>query len=97
MAWVYILLCADGTFYVGSTSDLEARLWQHQNGLGAKYTQVRRPVKLAFSEEFARVEDAFALEKRIQNWSHAKRLALIEGRWDDLKALSKKKFKRGAD
>ena len=93
MAWVYILQCSDGTFYVGSTVDLEARLWQHENGLGANYTRIRRPVRLVFSQEFDRIDQAFALEKQIQNWSHAKRLALIEGRFDDLKALSRKRWK----
>jgi len=90
MPWVYILECSDDTFYVGSTVNLFARLWQHQSGQGATHTRIRRPVKLVFSEEFDRVDDAFALEKQIQNWSHAKRLALIEGRFDDLRALSKK-------
>jgi putative endonuclease len=93
MAWVYILECSDGTFYVGSTVNLEARLWQHESGVGANYTRMRRPVRLVFSEEFERIDEAFALEKQIQNWSHAKRLALIEGRFEDLKALSKKRRK----
>ena len=94
MAWVYILECRDGSFYVGSTVDLETRIWQHQSGLGAKHTRVRLPVRLVFSEQFERIDEAFELEKRIQNWSRAKRLALIEGRFDDLKALSRKKRKR---
>jgi putative endonuclease len=97
MAWVYILECCDGSFYVGSTTDLEARLWQHQNGLGVMYTRNRLPVRCVFSQEFERIDEAFALEKQIQNWSHAKRLALIEGRFDDLKALSKKKWKQPSD
>jgi putative endonuclease len=48
-------------------------------------------VKLVLSQEFERIDEVFALEKQVQNWSHAKRLALIEGRFDDLKLLSKKK------
>jgi putative endonuclease len=91
MAWVHILECSDGTFYVGSTVYLEARLWQHQSGLGAEYTKRRLPVKLVFSEQFERIDQAFALKKQIQNWSHAKRLALIEGRFDDLRELSRKR------
>ena len=94
MAWMYILECADGSFYVGSTVDIEARLWQHQCGDGALYTKRRLPVKLVFSEEFERTEDAFAMEKRVQNWSHAKRLALIEGRFEDLRQLSRKRRPR---
>ena len=42
MAWVYILECSDGSLYVGSTTDVERRVWQHQNGEGAAYTKRRR-------------------------------------------------------
>ncbi|MEJ1230870.1 MAG: GIY-YIG nuclease family protein, partial [Galbitalea sp.] len=90
---MYILECRDGTFYVGSTVDLEARLHAHATGAGAEYTRHRLPVRLVFCEEFERVEDAFAVEKKVQNWSHAKRLALIEGRFEDLRALSRKRFR----
>lgn len=79
MAWMYILECADGSYYVGSTKDLERRLSEHQEGLGAKYTSRRLPVKLAYSEEYERVADAFYREKQVQNWSRAKREALING------------------
>jgi putative endonuclease len=88
MAWAYILECSDGTYYVGSTIDLEARLWQHQNGEGAAYTRHRMPVRLVWSYSFDRVDEAYAAEKRIQGWSRAKRRALIEGRVEDLHWLS---------
>ena len=86
---MYILKCADGSFYVGSTWNLEQRVYQHQNGEGAKYTQRRLPVELVYSTEFDRIDDAFAWEKQVQNWSRAKRLALIEGRLEDLPKLSR--------
>ena len=89
MAWVYILRCADGSYYVGSTLDMERRLWQHNEGIGAAYTKWRRPVAVAWAAEYHNVADAFALEKKIQNWSRAKREALIEGRFDDLPLLSR--------
>ena len=91
MPWVYILQCADDSFYVGSTTDLDARLEQHQRGLGAAYTRRpgRRPVRLAWAAEVANVGEAFQLEKQIQGWSRAKRLALIEDRLADLPALAK--------
>lgn len=92
MAWIYILECADGSYYVGSTKDIERRLWEHQSGLGAKYTSRRLPVKLVYSEEYERVADAFAREKQVQNWSRAKREALINGEYDSLPPLAKKKF-----
>jgi putative endonuclease len=90
MAWTYILECADGSFYVGSTVDLEARLWQHNEGLGAAYTRPRRrrPAKVVWAAEFARIDEAFAFEKRIQGWSRKKRMALIEDRWEDLPELA---------
>ncbi|GAA2119357.1 GIY-YIG nuclease family protein [Nocardioides bigeumensis] len=89
MAWVYILRCSDDSYYVGSTTNIEARLYQHQVGEGAAYTRRRRPVELVWSCQFERVDEAFAFEKRVQNWSRAKREALIEGRWDDLPLLAR--------
>ena len=92
MPFTYMLRCADGSYYVGSTrGDLEARLFQHGSGTGAQYTATRLPVELVWSAEFERVTEAFALEKRVQNWSRAKREALIEGRYADLPGLSKRR------
>jgi len=82
MAFVYILRCSDGTFYVGSTIDLARRIEQHATGFGAAYTKRRLPVTLAWSEEYERIDEAFAWEKRIQGWSHAKRAAFMEGGLD---------------
>jgi putative endonuclease len=90
MAWMYILECCDGSFYVGSTIDLENRFAAHQAGLGANYTARRLPVKLVFAQEFDRIDEAFAREKQVQNWGRAKRIALIEGRFGDLNKLSRK-------
>ena len=92
MAFVYILRCSDGSFYVGSTTSLPHRLHQHASGRGAVYTRRRLPVTLVFAHECANVVEAFVLEKRIQGWSRAKRLALIEGRFDDLPELSRKRM-----
>jgi putative endonuclease len=53
MFWVYILQCADGTYYVGSTNDIERRVHHHNHTAGgAHYTKIRRPVSLVYSEEF---------------------------------------------
>ena len=90
MAWVYILECSDGSYYVGSTTDLDARISQHQAGIGgAQYTAHRRPVSLVWAAEFDRIAEAFAFEKQVQNWSRAKRKALIDGRFDDLPGLAR--------
>ncbi|KGJ81730.1 hypothetical protein GY21_01180 [Cryobacterium roopkundense] len=88
MPYMYIVQCADGSFYVGSTWNIERRLWQHTAGDGAAYTRRRRPVTLVYLEEGPRIEDAYAREKQVQGWSRAKRLALIEGRPADLAPLS---------
>ena len=89
-----MLRCADGSLYVGSTRELFARLNQHELGLGAAYTRDRRPVELVWHEEHEHVGSAFSREKQIQNWSRAKRLALIAGDYEGLPELSKKNFSR---
>ena len=83
-----MLECADGSLYVGSTVNLEARVWQHNEGEGAVYTARRRPVTLVWATEFERIDDAFAYEKQVQGWRRDKRIALIEGRYADLPALA---------
>ena len=94
MPFVYMLRCADGSYYVGSTRALEKRIWEHNEGLGAAYTRRRRPVELVWQAEYANVADAFAMEKQIQNWSRAKREALIRGDYEVLPGLAKKDFSR---
>ena len=91
MGWAYIIECADGTYYVGSTVDLERRISQHNLGLGAQYTRIprRRPVRLVWSAQFNRIEDAYLFEKQVQGWGRAKRKALIEGRILDLPGLAR--------
>jgi predicted GIY-YIG superfamily endonuclease len=96
MAWTYMLKCGDGSFYVGSTTDLEARLAQHASGKGAKYTSRRLPVELAWAQEFDNIAHAYALEKQIQGWSRAKRIALIEDRWDIIQAEARSHRHRNA-
>ncbi|MCA0216137.1 MAG: GIY-YIG nuclease family protein [Actinobacteria bacterium] len=91
MAFTYMLQCGDGSYYVGSARSLEARLGQHVLGLGGAYTAKRQPVTLVWFQEFDRIDDAWAREKQLQGWSRAKRLALIEGRFGDLPALSRPK------
>ncbi|MCU6480977.1 GIY-YIG nuclease family protein [Arthrobacter sp. A2-55] len=94
MPHVYILKCNDGSYYVGSTWNLERRLAQHNAGEGATYTRRRKPVELVWAQEHDRVDTAFALEKQIQGWSRAKREALIEGRLMDLPGLSEAKSRQ---
>ena len=91
--YMYILECADGTYYTGSTNHLQARMLEHNSGEGANYTKDRLPVKLVYYEEYDRIEDAFEREKQIQKWSHGKKKALIEKNIEELKKLAKKKFR----
>jgi putative endonuclease len=79
MAHMYILECVDGSYYTGSTTDLERRFEQHQCGEGARHTAKRLPVKLVYCEFFDRVADAFAREKQVQGWTRKKKEALIAG------------------
>jgi putative endonuclease len=92
MAWMYILKCADDSYYVGSTKNLDLRMIQHQSGKGSRYTSGRLPVELVYGEEYGRVTDAYAREKQVQNWGRAKREALINGNVELLPPLAKKKF-----
>ena len=87
--YVYILRCADDSYYTGHTDDLEARLAAHQTGLFRNYTLNRRPVKLVFAEELPTRLDALEQERRIKGWSRAKKEALISRDWDKLVALSR--------
>lgn len=87
-AWIYILACADGSYYTGSTKNLEMRLAQHQAGEGASYTKKRLPVNLVYLEEFQRIDEAFYREKQIQGWSRKKKEALINNLPEKLHKLA---------
>jgi putative endonuclease len=91
-AYMYILKCAKGKYYTGSTKFLDRRIEEHQVGLGARFTKKHRPVQLVYFEEFDRIEDAFKREKQIQGWTHSKKKALIGGKLDELKMIGRKKF-----
>lgn len=96
MAWLYILRCADGSYYLGSTKSLEYRLYEHQSGVGgAAYTRRRRPVELVFAQHVESIGEAFRLEKQVQGWSRAKREALINGELSLLPQLSARRAKPG--
>ena len=93
-AFVYILKCNDGSYYVGSTRDsLESRVGKHNAGFHGGYTARRRPVELVHSQEFGRIEEAIAAERQIKGWSRAKKQALMRGDFVTLKALSKRRAK----
>lgn len=87
-AYTYILECANGQYYVGSTNDLERRLQEHQAGLGCRFTSKHLPVRLVYYEEFQSVEAAFERERQLHGWSRAKKEALIKGEVERLPGLS---------
>ncbi|NLA25535.1 MAG: GIY-YIG nuclease family protein [Bacteroidales bacterium] len=93
IGYMYILKCANGTYYTGSTTDLERRLAQHQSGEGANYTRKHLPVELVYFEEFQRIDEAFYREKQVQGWSSAKKKALINAETNLLNKLSECKNK----
>ncbi|MCB0399126.1 MAG: GIY-YIG nuclease family protein [Winogradskyella sp.] len=86
--YVYILECSDGSYYTGSTIDIEKRVAEHNDGKGANHTKKRLPVELKYIEEFQRIDDAFYREKQIQGWSRAKKEALIKKQLRELKNLA---------
>jgi putative endonuclease len=95
-ASVYILLCADGSYYVGLTrKEVETRVSEHNLGINADYTARRRPVKLVWSEHFELLTDAIATERRVKGWRRAKKEALIRGDSDALPALAARRKKKG--
>ena len=92
-SYVYILQCSDGTFYTGVTSNLTQRLFQHEIGFYPDcYTFKRRPIHIAFYCEFTDINMAIEKEKQIKKWSRAKKIALINGDYDSLPNLAKKRF-----
>ena len=88
-AWVYVLRCADGSYYVGSTTNLHQRIGQHDSGMYGGYTAARRPVKLVWSKEFSDVRDAIEAERKLKKWTRAKKEALMNGDFDLLRELSR--------
>lgn len=86
--YMYILECDDGSYYTGSTNNLELRMEQHQSGAGANHTKKRLPVRLVYYEEYSRIDQAFYREKQVQGWNRNKKEALIIGKSELLPKLA---------
>lgn len=93
MFWVYILRCADGSYYTGHTDSLEARISLHQSGDCEGYTASRLPVELVWSQECTTREEALAAERQIKGWSRKKKEALMRGDWEEVSRLAQCKSK----
>jgi len=87
--WVYILHCADDSYYTGHTDNLEQRIHEHQHGLCGGYTASRLPVKLVFSQACFTREEALSAERQIKGWSRKKKQAMICGDWAEVSRLAK--------
>lgn len=87
-AWVYMLLCRDGTYYTGCTTWLEKRIVEHEVGLYHGYTAARRPVELVWSAEFPDLFQAIDVERQIKGWSRKKKEALVRGDFAMLHVLA---------
>jgi putative endonuclease len=86
--FMYILRCANGQYYTGSTRNLHRRLIQHYNGEGSNFTRKHLPVALLYYEEYDRIDKAFYREKQVQGWSRKKKEALMSGDFAGLHDLS---------
>src|SRR5262245_5790157 len=88
---LYVLRCADGSYYIGHTDDLEKRMDQHWIGAGCSYTakRSRHPLELAWTCEFEDRLTALERELQIKGWTRAKKEALIAGEWARLKTLAR--------
>ena len=86
--WVYILRCADRSYYTGHTDNLEKRIAEHQTSEIEGYTSTRLPVTLVFADEFPTREEAIARERQIKGWSRKKKEAMMRGDWAEVFRLA---------
>jgi predicted GIY-YIG superfamily endonuclease len=89
--WVYLLRCADGSYYAGHTDDLDKRIAEQATGACGGYTATRRPIELVFSQPCPPRIEALGFERQIKGWRRAKKEALIRGDWTELSRLARGK------
>ena len=87
--WIYILRCADQSYYTGHTDNFEKRIAEHESGEIEGYASTRLPVRLVFSEQFPTREEALACERQIKGWSRKKKEALMRGDWAKIRRLAR--------
>jgi len=89
--WVYLLRCADQSYDIGHTDDLEKRVAQHQQGEIAGHTATRRPVQLVHAESFASREEALSAERQLKGWSRKKKEAWARSDWIEVSRLGQRR------
>lgn len=85
--FVYMMVSASGTLYIGITNNLSKRVWQHKSNLAEGFTKKYQCHKLIYFEETSNIESAIAREKQLKRWSRKKKEALIKTtnpHWKDL-------------
>src|SRR5579872_4344480 len=92
--FIYILECADKSYYVGHTNNVEERIRQHEVNEFISYTSSRLPIKLIFVQEFMTRDEAFLMERKLKGWSRAKKEALMRGDFETISKLARNKSKR---
>lgn len=84
--YVYMLLCSDRTFYTGTSNNVQKRVATHNSGKGAKYTKVRRPVQLMYTEKLANKSEALKREIAIKKLTRRQKESLLKSNginWQD--------------
>lgn len=76
--YVYVILCDDGSFYIGYTKNVKSRLRLHMNGKGARYTRMHKPKKLVYAEQFESRAEAMRREKRLKKLGHQQKRELAK-------------------
>lgn len=79
--YVYILECADGSYYAGSTNNVDERIERHSTGVAADWTKDRRPVMVVYQEDHDSLLEARRREEQIKGWTRSKKEKLISGIW----------------
>ncbi len=88
--FVYMVLCDDGSYYVGVSNDADRRAAEHNEGIDPHcYTFTRRPVRLVYTHRFNDVDDAIRAGKQIKGWSRKKKAALVRGDWNAIVAMAR--------
>ncbi|OGB84166.1 hypothetical protein A3F66_04455 [candidate division TM6 bacterium RIFCSPHIGHO2_12_FULL_32_22] len=88
--FLYILKCADDSYYIGHTDNLEKRLSEHYEGKASAYTAFRLPVQLVYNELFTTRDDAFRAERKLKKWTRLKKEILINKGWQALEGWKSK-------